>query len=204
MAGGMDTAELVCRTLIGFLTSGRLNLGSLPPVWGWWVCVPEDFWTKWLPDEMSRHDCTRFVGRRPREARTAGLMELLSLTRFQWINQWNWRLDCPIRQKSPLFPPWTFGLQPTQQFRCRTGCYIREDVCCIVGKAALGEMLSNVECVVAHDYFVLLAVSIYSSVGRFGQGFGLWLRSRRKCFRMLARRDTGPLCLDISWPVHKI
>ena len=24
-------------------------------------------------------------------------------TRFQWINQWNSRLDCPIRQKSPLF-----------------------------------------------------------------------------------------------------
>ena len=81
---------------------------------------------------------------------------------------------------------------------------VREDVCCIVGKAALGEMLSNVECVVAHDYFFLLGVSMYSSVDRFGQGFGLWLKSRRKCFRMFALRDTGPLCLDINSPVHKI
>ena len=81
---------------------------------------------------------------------------------------------------------------------------VREDVCCIIGKAALDEMLSNVECVVAHDHFVLLAVTIYLSVGRFGQDFGLCLKSRRKCFRMFARRDTGPLCLEINWPVHKI
>lgn len=114
------------------------------------------------------------------------------------------QIGLPNQTKVSFVSPWTFGLQPTQQFRCRTGCYIREDVCCIVGKAALGEMLSNVECVVAHDYFVLLAVSIYSSVGRFGQGFGMWLKSRRKCFRMFALRDTGPLCLDINWTVHKI
>ena len=29
--------------------------------------------------------------------------------KFQWINQWNSRLDWPIGQKSPLFPPPGFG-----------------------------------------------------------------------------------------------
>ena len=46
------------------------------------------------------------------------------------------------------------------------------DVCRIVGNAALGEMLSNIECLGADRYFILLAVSIYYCVDRLGQGFG--------------------------------
>ena len=78
-----------------------------------------------------------------------------------------------------------------------------EDVCCIVGSAELGEMLACVKCVGAHDYFKLLVASIYSSVDHFGQGFGSGLIAD-DCFRLCARRDTGPLCLDINWPVNKI
>ena len=35
-----------------------------------------------------------------------------------------------------------------------------EDVCCIVGNAALGEILATAKYVGAHNYFKLLAVSI--------------------------------------------
>ena len=46
------------------------------------------------------------------------------------------------------------------------------DVCCIVGNAALGEMLANIDCLGADGFFVLLAVSMYYCVDRLGQGFG--------------------------------
>ena len=78
------------------------------------------------------------------------------------------------------------------------------DVCCIVGNAALGEMLANIECLATDGYHVLLAVSIYYCVDRLGQGLGWGWISRWKCFLMCARRDTGPFCLDINRPVNKI